>query len=235
MQPLARQLSRTSLLSWWSDSNPGLRGPTVNIHVMAKPLVRFLYHRQALQFIKGNDGALLTPALVEIYSTYLLCKYVSSETQREIMKELVKRAPEDSEAFMIVESSVSEKISQLLESSNWVMRRSACRLVRNLARHEAIEPRLLEINAVVHLVSCLEDEHPEQALNALANVAMRRDGAEVVVRAEAQNNVLKFLESKDSAVREPACRLVANLAGHETTVSTVLEINPFMQLVSCLK
>ncbi|KAF8196674.1 hypothetical protein K438DRAFT_738789 [Mycena galopus ATCC 62051] len=68
--PLARQQTRASILSWWSDSNPNLQGPTINIHTAAKPLCRFLYHRQALDFINQNRGSPLSPTILETYSSY---------------------------------------------------------------------------------------------------------------------------------------------------------------------
>jgi hypothetical protein len=52
MPSLTRQDTRTSILSWWSDSNSLLR--YVNIRAAAKPLMKLMYHRQALEFIRKN-------------------------------------------------------------------------------------------------------------------------------------------------------------------------------------
>ncbi|KAJ7622203.1 hypothetical protein FB45DRAFT_1061796, partial [Roridomyces roridus] len=92
MPSLERQLSRPSIYSWWSDSNPMLRsGPTINIHAMAKPLMRRMYHRQALAFIARDGHAQpceLSAAAVEIYSSYLSYKYIAPETRLRVLQHL---------------------------------------------------------------------------------------------------------------------------------------------------
>ncbi|KAJ7483764.1 hypothetical protein B0H11DRAFT_1199447 [Mycena galericulata] len=70
MPPLTRPQSRTSIFSWWSDSNPGLRGPTINLHAVAKPLLKLMYHRQALGFIEKNRGVPLSSELITSYLPY---------------------------------------------------------------------------------------------------------------------------------------------------------------------
>ncbi|KAJ6585860.1 armadillo-type protein [Mycena capillaripes] len=231
MQPLARQPSRTSLLSWWSDNNPGLKGPTINIHAAAKPLARFLYHRQAMQFIKGISGVPLTRAVLEIYSTYLLCKYVSFDTQWQILRELENRARSESEASMIVESPVLAKVLKLLESPNADIRNKTCRLVLNLTSYEPTVSVILELNPCVALVSLLRessfisDEYPqvvEQAIQSLATAAHKQDGTHAVIQATAQDHALELLESPNPVVREWTCRLVQNLAHYEPTAVMIL-------------
>ncbi|KAJ7494174.1 hypothetical protein FB451DRAFT_1551334 [Mycena latifolia] len=70
MPPLTRQQTFQSILSWWSDSNAP--GATINLHAAAKPLMKLMYHRQALGFVKRNNAIPLSPETVEIYSSYLL-------------------------------------------------------------------------------------------------------------------------------------------------------------------
>jgi hypothetical protein len=70
MPPLARTDTRASVHSWWSDSNPLLKGPTINLHAVAKPLMKRMYHRQAKEFIGKNRGNPLSTETVEIYSSY---------------------------------------------------------------------------------------------------------------------------------------------------------------------
>jgi hypothetical protein len=72
MPPLTRQDTRTSVFSWRSDSNPLLKGPTINLHAVAKPLMKFMYHRQALalEFIGKNQDSPLSMTKLEIYSSY---------------------------------------------------------------------------------------------------------------------------------------------------------------------
>jgi hypothetical protein len=69
VNPLARQRTRQSLLSYWSDNNPP--GATISIHAIAKPLMKRMYHQQALALIKDNRGKALSTAALEVYSSYL--------------------------------------------------------------------------------------------------------------------------------------------------------------------
>jgi hypothetical protein len=69
MPPLTRQRTLDSILSWWSDSNPP--GPTINLHAVAKPLIRFMYHQQVLDFIKGIRGAPLSEDTLQLCWDYL--------------------------------------------------------------------------------------------------------------------------------------------------------------------
>jgi hypothetical protein len=72
MPPLTRTDTRASIFSWWSDNNSLLQySPTINLHAVAKPLIKFMYHRQAKEFIKKNKGNPLSTELLEIYWSYL--------------------------------------------------------------------------------------------------------------------------------------------------------------------
>ncbi|KAJ6469746.1 hypothetical protein C8R47DRAFT_1222812 [Mycena vitilis] len=93
MQLLTRQESRSSsILSWWSDSNPGLRGATINLHAATKPLMKFMYHLQVSELIKQTGDRPLTTELLDIYSSYLPRDYVWSGTKAKILTELGGRA-----------------------------------------------------------------------------------------------------------------------------------------------
>jgi hypothetical protein len=69
MTPLTRQRTLQSIHSWWSDSNP--TGPNINLNAAAKPLMKLMYHRQALGFIRKNRDIALSEDILEIYSSYL--------------------------------------------------------------------------------------------------------------------------------------------------------------------
>jgi hypothetical protein len=66
-----RQRPPGSIHSWWSNSNPGLQGPTINLHVLAKPLLRRMYHRQALDLVERNRDKPLSSELLYMISGYL--------------------------------------------------------------------------------------------------------------------------------------------------------------------
>ncbi|KAJ7928855.1 G-protein alpha subunit-domain-containing protein [Mycena leptocephala] len=128
MPPLTRQQTHTSIHSWWSDSNPGLQGPTINIHTIAKPLSKRMYHRQALEFIKKSRGVPLSSETLSIFSSYLPLNYVLSSTKAAVLAELVGRAEVEGDARAIVSSPVWDQIPQLLVSPNIKIWRSACKL-----------------------------------------------------------------------------------------------------------
>jgi hypothetical protein len=70
MPPLTQQETRTSIYSWWSNSNPLLKGPTINLHAAAKPLMKWMYYRQATNFIRNNQDSPLSATTLEIYASY---------------------------------------------------------------------------------------------------------------------------------------------------------------------
>ncbi|KAJ7202716.1 hypothetical protein C8J57DRAFT_1735609, partial [Mycena rebaudengoi] len=114
---LTRQRTSESLRSWWSDSN--LPGPAVNLHAAAKPLLRILYHRQALGIVESNSiGVLLDPATMDIYMAYLSSKYVSSSTKEVILKHLTTRGWLERNALLMIDSERLSIFHQLLLQSN---------------------------------------------------------------------------------------------------------------------
>ncbi|KAK7013311.1 hypothetical protein R3P38DRAFT_3581112 [Favolaschia claudopus] len=115
----AHQNSCSSLHSWWSDSNPNLAGPTLNHHALAKPLLKFMYHRQAMDFIKQSRETPLTSETVAILSSYLPLNDVSTSTKISILAELVDRLDMDSNAiYPIMNSPLWPHLPHLLESGN---------------------------------------------------------------------------------------------------------------------
>ncbi|KAJ7606427.1 hypothetical protein FB45DRAFT_878530 [Roridomyces roridus] len=92
-----------------------LPGPTINIHTLAKPLMKVMYHRQALGFIAKDGVGPLSAEMVEIYSTYLSCKYVLPETRIKVMDHLARRASRHEEsARQILCSLATTPIPHLL-------------------------------------------------------------------------------------------------------------------------
>ncbi|KAJ7203942.1 armadillo-type protein [Mycena rebaudengoi] len=141
-------------------------------------------------------------------------------------------------AQALLQAKVQDHVLKWLESPNQVLRKWACHLVGNIARHRVTVYAMLEISPHVPLVSLLDDEYPdvlEQAIYALAQVTFSLDGARAVVEAKVQDHFLKFLESPRPELRRWVCWLVGSLARHEATAPAILRLNPSPKLVSLLR
>ncbi|KAF7360406.1 hypothetical protein MVEN_00770500 [Mycena venus] len=235
MNPLTRQDTRPSIHSWWSDSNPGLRGPTINLHAVAKPLMRRMYHRQVLEFIRENCDSPLSRDVLETYSSYFPWDYVSHGTKIAILSELTNRTESDVEACAVVDSPVFYHIAQMLRWPDIETRRASCVLLRNLASHECTVPAILELNLLEQLVSLVGEEEDSEltqvAQEALCHIA-QRDGAQAIVESPVLDHVLGLLESPRGAVRGRACDLVEKFAQHDSTLPAILKSKACVLLMS---
>ncbi|KAJ7494103.1 hypothetical protein FB451DRAFT_451181 [Mycena latifolia] len=229
MPPLTRQRTLESILSWWSDSNTP--GPTINLHAATKPLMRLMYHRQALGFMKQNRGVALSREAVETYSSYLLWKYVSTSTKIAILEELETRAASEEDARVLIHSNTVHEIPQLLRSSPF-MRPWLMRIVRHLANH----PESITAQAVSEsLVALLCDSEANDVVfefTILSDMASSLEGAQGIVAAGVLHYLMEGLGSASSSVREAACYLTQVLARHESAAAAVIELNPCNQLVA---
>ncbi|KAF7294053.1 hypothetical protein MKEN_01451700 [Mycena kentingensis (nom. inval.)] len=83
MLPLTRTPTRSSIFSFWSDSNSLVTaGATMNLHSVAKPLMRLLYHRQAKRYIQATQGwDDLSEDNLDVYMAYLACPNVGMNTK----------------------------------------------------------------------------------------------------------------------------------------------------------
>ncbi|KAF7350426.1 hypothetical protein MVEN_01347600 [Mycena venus] len=209
---MPRPRTRPSLHSYWSDSNPGLQGPTINLHAVAKPLLKRMYHRQASQFIKKNRNTPLSTTTLEIYSSYFPWTYVSSSTKDMILAELIARSAFEADARAIVDSPVMHYIRQMLGAPDTGARISSCQLIGNLVSHECNKPIITELRLGMRLVALLE--HPDlvpDATYALSQVACWSDGAQAVVDAKTVDYILGLLESTSPDIRRWTCRLLVSL------------------------
>ncbi|KAJ7913980.1 armadillo-type protein [Mycena leptocephala] len=194
MPPLTRQDSRTSIFSWWSDSNPLLKGPTINLHAAAKPLMKFMHHRQALDLIRKNQGSPLSTTKLEIYSSYFPWDYVSGATKAAILEELANRIDvSEGEARAVVDSPVFRHIWEMLASPDPVARGLACRLLGLLTQYEFARPSIMETRGCEQLVALLLDQDNRAvlwAMHAAAQIAHWSEGMQAMV----DNKALEFIE-----------------------------------------
>ncbi|KAJ7494183.1 armadillo-type protein [Mycena latifolia] len=236
MPPLTRQQTFQSVLSWWSDSNPP--GGTINLHAAAKPLMKLMYHRQALGFVRRNNGVPLTPETVEIYWSYVAWKYVSSATKIAIMGELVTRAESEEDARVLIDSNIVHEILQLLQSSSfntyihWLVKFRSALMLSRLARHST-SARAAIIEPLVALLRTTEVNDGALAFELLSEIASySSESAEGIVAANVLHYLLDALGSPSTPMRWGACQLTDALARHESTAAAVIELHPCKQLVA---
>ncbi|KAF8196770.1 armadillo-type protein [Mycena galopus ATCC 62051] len=232
--------SRPSIHSWWSDSNPNLRGPTLNLHAAAKPLSRFLYHRQALDIIKKNRGSPLSVATLEILSSYFPWDFVSVSTKTAIMSELANRSTSEVEARAVVDSPVFPPVAQMIGSPNHGVRISYCRLLGSLLRFEPIAPTMFRLKPYEQLVFLLSDKNLQvirEAASVLCELSKSVDNAQAIVDANATDHIFMLLGESTQlqlAYTLPrTCQLVARLASHHSTAPATQKL--FVRMVSLLE
>ncbi|KAF7356863.1 hypothetical protein MVEN_01022000 [Mycena venus] len=141
-------------------------------------------------------------------------------------------------AQAIVDTRTTDYILDLLESQSPDVRRRACELVTELARHGSTAPAIFKLQPYVQLVSLLFDDHSDvvaSAMRAFAKIARWMDGAQSIVDAKVTDHILDVLESQSPDVRRRTCELVGWLAFHKLTASAILKLKPYSQLVYLLR
>ncbi|KAJ6569291.1 armadillo-type protein [Mycena capillaripes] len=237
MPPLARQQTHTSIHSWWSNSNPGLQGPTINLHSVAKPLMRFMYHQQAVKFIKANGGSLLSREVVDIFSAYLSYKYVSPSTKIAVLQELFKNTFEQGYACAVAESGIFSCLLELVGFPNAKVRKHTCLLVGQLVAHESTALTTRQLELCEQMVSLLHDEDigvTAAAAFALSYFSRLREGAKVIVDVKGLDRLADLLGSPSAWARRNVCYVVAELASHNSIAPAVCKLHLCERMVSLL-
>ncbi|KAJ7491420.1 armadillo-type protein, partial [Mycena galericulata] len=215
MQDLTRQQSRTSLLSWWSDSNPP--GATISIHAAAKPLMRFMYHRQALDLIRSNRRFALTSSMLETYSAYVFCKYVSPATKAEVLRELKARSRAGDACGVITSQEVVfNQLTELAGATNVVneIRLEACGLLGNIAGSPA-PTHSQRVGICARLFSLLHDRDDSiatEARQALSYAVSSGKVMDAVMDAQGLNYFGELLASPNTDVRDWTRGLLVEIA-----------------------
>ncbi|KAJ7607578.1 armadillo-type protein [Roridomyces roridus] len=209
MPVLLRQDTRSSLLSWWSDNNPLLHGPTINLHAAAKH-----------GCITGKP---LSKESVEIYGSYLSYKYVAIDTRLMVLNHLTASAYIQDTAQHISQSSVPELCAELL--ANPTLRQATCSLIAVLLAHAL---GVTQVKAAIEeIVSMLCEEQTDEVARALASSstnALQLGGARLIAF---------LLASQIPLVTEWACAVIAKLARHAPTEP--VNYTPFEQLLNLVQ
>ncbi|KAF7353713.1 hypothetical protein MVEN_01056400 [Mycena venus] len=214
MQQLTRQRTRDSIFSWWSDSNPGLQGATINLHTLAKPLMRRMYDRDALKYVREHRGIPLSSEIVEIYLSYLLWKHISPSTKDNIMKDITERVKFEDDALMVAHSNILPNIRALLPS------KSVEGAILALAQHPSTA-----LAACLSFVNLLSDDDilvVHLAWTGLSRIAESSEsGGDAVVEAKVLDHVRKGDDDFD--VVESAWKGLERITGLSGGVEAVLD------------
>ncbi|KAJ7494141.1 hypothetical protein FB451DRAFT_451501 [Mycena latifolia] len=128
-------------------------------------------------------------------------------------------------------------------ASHYGVRKSACQLLKNLARHKSTVGAVMDPKLCAHLVNILELDAYEyfldpirvHTLEALASIAKWQNGADAIVAAQALDHLTKSLVSRWPGVRQSSCALLAALARHESTAPAVARAVPRERLVALIR
>ncbi|KAJ7443133.1 armadillo-type protein [Mycena latifolia] len=213
MPPLTRQRTVESIFSWWSDSNPNV-GPTNPIHAVAKPLMRPMYHRAASAFIVKHRSDPLSKETMEICSSYLGSKYVSSSTKIVILSELCQRTRDADDSRTMIDSPLFDLSEKLLGSPDTDVRILMWELLTRLDHNNTF--------AMAQLVALLRGTKLDvvaSALHALYRIASSPEGAKAAVDADVLECLANLLQSPRLEVQEGTRQLLAQLAWHKPIVA----------------
>ncbi|KAJ6597573.1 armadillo-type protein [Mycena vulgaris] len=236
MPPLRRWPTRESILSWWSDSNS--LGATIPLHTLTKPLLKHLYHRQALGIIYHRQASEVITASplstdkIELLGTYLTFKDISPSTQVLVLDYLRLRAwHSELEAQMMIHGSVLTHVDALLQSSDPDIILHTCRMLRKIAYYCSLHRDILKLDPCMRVVSLLTHRNTrvkEEAVNVLACIsAGEEDSARSVIEANPLAHSSELLASKNFG-------MLGNIARHPDLNATVIELDVCARLGSLL-
>ncbi|KAJ7432434.1 armadillo-type protein [Mycena latifolia] len=187
--------------------------------------MRFMYRRDVLAFIAKTRGSSLSREDMEIYSSYLAYKYVSSSTKTAILIELQARVEDDNDADAVGDSLVLHLADELLSSPDAEVRKPMCRILAILARRETTAPAILSRNLCLRFVSLLHDTDVEVIKNAvqgLRSLSNWPDGAQAAVDANLLHSLAELLDSPNGEIRASTFDMLEELARLPATSTAVL-------------
>ncbi|KAJ6522653.1 armadillo-type protein [Mycena vulgaris] len=236
MNSFTRQPILDSVRSWWSDSNP--TGPNINIHALAKPLMKLMYHRQALDYIAKHRDTLVSRENIEICASYLRFKYVLSITKIAVLRDLIARVQSNDDVVAGADFISSFPCAILLEPRNANVQGWTCRLLGALANRRPGRTVTWLASVCKQLVSLLQDESENVRLEtflALWSIARNPKGAQALIDVHVLDGLAELVKSPNSSVRSRACDLLEALASQKVTVPASLVVTPCQQLVALLR
>ncbi|KAJ6545643.1 armadillo-type protein [Mycena capillaripes] len=152
----------------------------------------------------------------------------------------ISRVPDGAQA--VFDAKLLGAIAECLQSPSLDVQERACQVIGNLAALECIAPAIIELNLAGRLVYLLHWRHEyviSQAMYALSRITRWVDAAHAIVEAKALDHLLVLLREVNKSyrgnTRRWACDLIGNLTQHESSASTLQEIDPCRQLIALLQ
>ncbi|KAJ7186187.1 armadillo-type protein [Mycena filopes] len=229
MAAARRPPSPSSILSWWSDRNP--LGATMSIHTFAKPLMRFMYHNQALGMIEKDIDPTVSPQKLDVLVTYLDFKHVSDSTKLYILRYLGERSwASQNEAQILVNGHLLPRLVVFFNSPNLKLSAAALLIFRHLTQHPSLRTAVLESDPCPSLVALalrltispgpstdLMERVEYLALCSLAEIsAASEDGARAVLEAGVMPLLQTTLWSPRFAVCGVSLWMVGKITRHNS-------------------
>ncbi|KAJ7782220.1 armadillo-type protein [Mycena maculata] len=146
----------------------------------------------------------IRPAILELdpYAAIIALLRDDIEVVFDAIYALAELAVSTTGAREVISANVLDHIMQVLGSPSAEIRSWSCRLVENLACHEATAPAVFEFKACVRrLVSLLRDPHADvkvDAIDTLSSIARWSIGAEAVVDAADPQCILRASPKPDT-------------------------------------
>ncbi|KAF7291519.1 hypothetical protein MKEN_01486500 [Mycena kentingensis (nom. inval.)] len=222
MNALQRSSTIPSVHSWWSDSN--WPGATMNLQAATKPLMRYLYFRQAKSIIRGCSGIPLAASsdVMPAFKGYLGSKYVSEATKLEVLRELARRGEDANDAHTIIKALAADEgmlvASMLLLTTPNMLRTWTCEVIARVAAHESPSARSLwaEIQPCGLLVELLREPNldsglKQAALSALAALTSSVDDDELQICYDAAEDLIDLVQLLTPEAQGSVCAILANL------------------------
>ncbi|KAF7353988.1 hypothetical protein MVEN_01085400 [Mycena venus] len=226
-----------SVHSRWSDSNSV--GPTIPIHTFAKPLAKFLHHRQVTTLLAKYYSSALSAELLDLLTIYLESKEISSATKTLILRDLNIRAAQEAEARAIVKENGLPSLIRLLDCSDPDILEATCTILETLALYTTLNPEIMNSYPFVRIISLTLNKNRSvrkqslYLLRCLANLS--EESAQAIVNAGALQAVAELLPSTDSDFVGWASDLLDSLARCSSVNSVVAESIPYHCLVAAVE
>ncbi|KAJ7752191.1 armadillo-type protein [Mycena maculata] len=235
-----RRPTSGSLMSWWSDSNPP--GPTIPLHSLAKPLLKYMHHRRAVEIIKRDEHEPISRGKLETLVTYLSrtsFKYILAATRVAIIDYFGQRASEsEDEAQILLDGDILSHAGHLLESPDLYILRSTLRMLQRIVSHGSLIEQVLHhelCTQLVHLLSFEDAIVQERAVCTLAQISSGSgDAVHAVVRANVLDEAIRLLNSHNQTLVGATCWIIGKIARHGAHYDDVVILDPFQPLVSLL-